>query len=91
MLANRLNGHAQAGPAPIGGNAPAPSGQEQSQPLAVDEREAARLLGISQRTLWGLADAGKVRAVKIGTRKLYPVSELQRYLQAQLDAQGPPR
>lgn len=40
----------------------------QDEPLLVDIREAARLLGVSQRTVWQLANDGAITAVKIGKR-----------------------
>jgi excisionase family DNA binding protein len=62
----------------------------QRPPLLVDSREAARLLGVSERTLWTLKDSGQVRAINIGRSVRYPVSELERYIRRQLDAQAPP-
>ncbi len=55
-----------------------------SQPLAYRPREAAKVLGISERTLWQLTHDGKVPCVRLGTGKrravLYPVAELQAWL-----------
>lgn len=40
-----------------------------SQPsLLVDIREAAKLLGVSERTVWQLANDGAIVTVKIGKR-----------------------
>ena len=50
------------------------------QQLAYSEQDAAGLLGISPRTLFTLRKEGKVRAVKIGKRVIYPREELQRFL-----------
>ena len=50
------------------------------QPLAVRATEAARMLGISERTLWSLANRGEVPTVKIGGVRLYPVDELRAWL-----------
>lgn len=49
-------------------------------PIAYGERDAARLLGISQRTLYGLRIAGEIRATKVGTRVLYSREDLLAYL-----------
>lgn len=50
-------------------------------PLVVDEREAARLLGISPRSMWQLNADGEVRAIRVGRgAKRYAVSELERYI-----------
>ena len=53
-------------------------------PLGVQSREAARRLGMSERTLWSLTKADRIRCVRLGTgpkaRKLYPIAELERFL-----------
>jgi excisionase family DNA binding protein len=50
-------------------------------PLAISPREAAKSLGISERTLWAAtAPRGPIPAVKLGGRVLYPVSGLQEWL-----------
>jgi hypothetical protein len=53
--------------------------------LALRPREAAKALGISARTLWGLsAPRGPIPCLRIGHGKrqtvLYPVSDLQAWL-----------
>lgn len=48
--------------------------------LALTLDEAAESLGVSRRTLWGLVNAGRVPAVKIGGRWLLPVDDLRRWL-----------
>jgi excisionase family DNA binding protein len=54
------------------------------EPLAVDGREAARLLSVSERTIFMLRKSGKIRAIKIGkgmqSRVLYPVESLRNFL-----------
>lgn len=54
------------------------------EPLAYRPREAAKVLGISERTLWQLTHDGKIPCVRLGTGKrravLYPVAELQTWL-----------
>jgi excisionase family DNA binding protein len=66
----------------------APSGQQRPQldhnpplpePLLVDYREAARRLGISERTLRRRVASGDLRAVRIGRRALLRVSDLREY------------
>jgi excisionase family DNA binding protein len=64
---------------------------DQAQPpLALRPREAARVLGVSPRTLWGWTNAGIVPCVRVGTGKrrtvLYPVADLQAWLSRQADA-----
>ena len=57
------------------------------KPLALRPREAAKVLGISERLLWQLTHDGHVPCVRIGTGKrravLYPVTELQAWLTRQ--------
>lgn len=48
-------------------------------PLLVDAIEAARLLGISPRTLWDLTKSGDVKAKRIGRRVLYARSVLEEF------------
>jgi predicted site-specific integrase-resolvase len=59
-------------------------------PLALRPRDAARMLGVSPRTLWGWTRAGIVPCVRVGTGKrktvLYAVSELQAWLTEQAAA-----
>lgn len=53
--------------------------------LALDLREAALALSISDRTLWELtAPRGPIRAVRVGRRSLrYYVRDLEKYLAEQ--------
>lgn len=58
--------------------------------LALRPREAAKALGISERTLWGLTDPrGPIPCVRVGGGKrqtvLYPVAELQAWLARQAE------
>jgi len=48
--------------------------------LAVSAKEAARLLGVSERALWNWAKDGLIRTVKIGRRVLYPITALKELL-----------
>jgi predicted site-specific integrase-resolvase len=58
-------------------------------PLALRPRDAARMLGVSPRTLWGWTRAGIVPCVRVGTGKrrtvLYPVADLQAWLTRQTE------
>ncbi len=59
-------------------------------PLALRPREAAKALGISARTLWGLtAPRGPIPCVRVGSGKrqtvLYPVADLQAWLSWQAE------
>ena len=63
-----------------------------SSPLALRPRDAAKALGISARTLWEWTRDGRVPCVRVGggRRKvvLYPVDQLQTWLQQQAAAKG---
>jgi excisionase family DNA binding protein len=56
------------------------SSDTSSAPLLIDEREAARLLGIALRTLWGLRKAGCIPCVRIGRAVRYRVADLQAFI-----------
>jgi predicted site-specific integrase-resolvase len=63
---------------------------DNTQPrLAIRPRDAARMLGVSPRTLWGWTEAGIIPCVRIGTGKrrtvLYPVANLQAWLTRQIE------
>lgn len=59
-------------------------------PLALRPRDAARMLGISPRTLWAWTRAGIVPCVRVGTGKrktvLYSVADLQAWLTRRAEA-----
>lgn len=58
------------------------AGNEQPRDrLLVDEPEAARLLGISPRTLWSLRHEHQIPWVRIGRRVLYAVSDLLAWIE----------
>ncbi len=50
------------------------------EPLALRTVDAARALGISERTLWTLTARGVVPHVKLGAVTLYPVDALRSWL-----------
>jgi predicted site-specific integrase-resolvase len=58
-------------------------------PLALRPREAARMLGISPRTLWSWTQDGIVPCARVGTGKrktiLYSVVDLQAWLTRQVE------
>jgi len=57
------------------------------EPLAVSEAEAARLLGISARTLWRLRHDGRgPRHAMVGCSVRYSLAEIQRWLAGQTAA-----
>lgn len=57
------------------------AGDSESPPvLALRPREAARVLGISERLLWSLTNRGEIPHLKLGRATLYPVDQLQEWL-----------
>ena len=49
--------------------------------LTVTHREAARLIGVSERTLWNYAAPnGPLPCVRLGRRRLYAIDDLKRFL-----------
>lgn len=57
-------------------------------PLAVDRREAARLLGISASSVDNLRVRGELPSLKIASRRLYCVADLQRFLESRKAVQS---
>ena len=51
-----------------------------TQPLSVSVSEAARLLGLSRSTMFGLVESQAVRSVKVGNRRLVPRRALEELL-----------
>jgi excisionase family DNA binding protein len=51
-----------------------------TEPLAVSVDEVARRLGVGRTLLYDMIRQGKVRAVKLNTRTIIPVSEIDRIL-----------
>ena len=58
-------------------------------PLALRPRDAARMLGVSPRTLWGWTRAGLVPCARVGTGRrktvLYSVADLRAWLARQAE------
>ncbi|GAB4127858.1 MAG: hypothetical protein Kow0040_01900 [Thermogutta sp.] len=51
--------------------------------LALRPRDAARVLSVSQRTLWTWTKEGRIPCVRVGRALLYPMDELRRWLAEQ--------
>ena len=54
---------------------------EQIAPLAVNGRQAAKMLGVSERTVFNLAREGKIVCKKLGWRSLYTVASIKAFLE----------
>lgn len=50
--------------------------------LAVDLKTAAKILCVSERTLWAWARRGAVPSVRIGRRRVFPVRALEEWLRS---------
>jgi predicted DNA-binding transcriptional regulator AlpA len=53
--------------------------------LALPPKQAARALGIGERLLWTKTNDGTIPCLKLGSRTLYPVAALQRWLDEQAE------
>lgn len=52
--------------------------------LLLGLRDAAKMLSICERTLWGMTwPRGSIKSVRIGSRILYSVDGLRRWIDAQ--------
>lgn len=51
--------------------------------LALRPKEAAKALGIGERKLWAMTNAGELPHARIGRAVVYPVRELQQWLSDQ--------
>ncbi|MCX5672238.1 MAG: helix-turn-helix domain-containing protein [Planctomycetota bacterium] len=54
--------------------------------LLLDLHEVARALRVSERTVWGLARRGDLRAVRIGRRLLFDPADLRAFIERQKTA-----
>lgn len=52
---------------------------EVRRPLLVDEEASAKMLGVSQRTVFELNKRGVLPSIRIGKRKLYAVSVIEAF------------
>jgi excisionase family DNA binding protein len=56
-------------------------GADRAQTLLVGYDEAARRIGVSNRTLRGLVYGGELRAVSIGHRRLIAIADLEDFVE----------
>lgn len=57
-------------------------------PVLITEKETARLLGCCERSVWQLRKDGKLRCVKIGKAVRYARSEIDRFVQDQMNQEA---
>ncbi|WP_417375306.1 helix-turn-helix domain-containing protein [Gimesia maris] len=55
----------------------------QEPPVLIDSKEAARLLGCCERTLWKMREEGKIRCVKLGAAVRFARKEIDRFIDSQ--------
>ena len=53
---------------------------DEVEPLALRAPEAARAIGISERALWSLTNAGQIPHVRVGRAVVYPLRALEEWL-----------
>ena len=53
--------------------------------IALRPKEAAKALGIGERKLWAMTNAGELPHARIGRAVVYPVRELQEWLSDQTE------
>ncbi len=51
-----------------------------AQPLLVSPREAARMLSLSERTLWSLTASGNLPRIKLGRLVRYSIDDLRQFI-----------
>lgn len=51
----------------------------------ITEKEAAKLLGVCERTVWKLRNENKIRCVKIGAAVRYTPEEIKRFINSQMN------
>jgi excisionase family DNA binding protein len=51
-----------------------------NQRLLLTAREAAKMLSISERSLWSLTKSGQIAVVKIGSSKRYSIHDIERFI-----------
>jgi excisionase family DNA binding protein len=62
---------------------PAPATQaDATPPKLVTAREAAKVLGVCEKTLWSIANRGEISVVRIGRRVCYDQNDLHRFIES---------
>ncbi|MHB1533917.1 MAG: excisionase family DNA-binding protein [Acidimicrobiales bacterium] len=55
-----------------------------TQPKAVSVDDAAQLLGLGRSSLYELIETGRIRSVKVGSRRLVPMAAIDEFLSGAL-------
>lgn len=56
--------------------------------LAVNAKDAARILGISPRLLWTYTNCGEIPHLRLGRRLLYPLAALNAWIAAKTEGKS---
>lgn len=59
-----------------------------SGPLLVSVKQAARELGLGRDATYALVQSGRLRSVRVGTRRLVPRPELAAFVERELESQS---
>lgn len=60
-----------------------------TEPILLGIREAGRELGIGRNTVYELVNTGRIRSVVVGNRRLVPRSELEAWIERELEGGSP--
>lgn len=56
--------------------------------LAMRPREAAKAIGVSERTLWTWTHNNEIPHIRMGKAILYPINGLRKWLESKANGQG---
>jgi excisionase family DNA binding protein len=62
---------------------------DQTEPLLITAKQAAKMLCISQRYLYTLSKSGRIPVVAFGRRRLYRVADVERFVSSHSVPAGP--
>lgn len=57
-----------------------------TEPLLLSVREAAKAAGIGRDSMYALVREGRIRSVSVRSKRLIPRSELERWIERELEA-----
>ena len=55
----------------------------ETRPKAVKMETAAELMGVGRTTMYGLVLSGEVRSLKVGARRLVPMTAIDEFIESQ--------
>lgn len=61
---------------------PRPGAGVAMEPLLLGRRDAALVLGLSERRLWSLTKSGEISHVRVGRRTLYDPDDLRAWVES---------